>query len=107
MRSNFDDPLKFDDDGKLEVCGPLEWNGETEVAAAVVINQRGKKVFAMDSSPPHFHPGDHEWMFKLDPRPQGQSFEAAPAHAIGVLCAVRNGTPELFLWTQDVRLEAE
>ena len=41
MRSNIETPVKLEreKDGCVEACGPLEWDGETEVTVTVTITQ--------------------------------------------------------------------
>ena len=101
MRSNFDTPMEFDN-GVVEACGELDWNGETGVSVMVTLVQREHRAVGTARSR-SFEPPADEWM--VDVKASGANqFAAGRAHAIGVLSAVDGHGVSVFHWSQDVQI---
>jgi hypothetical protein len=107
MRSNFDSPLTLTDTG-VEACGELDWGGgETEVLVTITIAQRGAKIVGTASSPPSFTPSADEWMLDVRPTDAHKKFKKGPAHAVGIIHAMRGDTVDVFQWEQEVELDPD
>ncbi len=104
MRSKFDSPAEIIG-GKVEVCGPLEWEpGEEEAVVSVTITQRSERIAGAASSPPDFEAGQAEWMLTVAPS-GNRKFKRGPARAIGIVCAMRSDDVSVFHWSEDIVLE--
>jgi hypothetical protein len=105
MQSQFDTPMKIED-GVAKACGKLGWEGsEAEAHVTVMISQRGQKVIGTASSPPDFSRGDDEWMLEVHASAANREFEEGPAHAMGIIHAIKDDGVEVFRWDQDIVLD--
>ncbi len=106
MRSNIDTPVKLkkEKEGCAEACGPLNWNGETEVTVTVIITQDGVEGTASGT----FHPREDEWMLEVCPSDSHKKFKKGGAHGQGELSTVppaADAAERPFRWPQDVELD--
>jgi hypothetical protein len=107
MRSAFDSPMGVDD-GVAKACGELDWDpGETEAHVTITITQKGEKVVGTASSPPNFEAGEDEWMLEVRPSEAHKKFKKGPAHAVGVINAIKDDGVEVFHWEQEVELDPD
>lgn len=107
MRSQFDSPMQIED-GVAQACGGLDWgDDETEAHVAITISQKGEKLVGSASSPPDFERGADEWMLSVQPSSAHRKFKKGPAHAVGVIHAIKGDGVEVFHWEQDVELDPE
>jgi hypothetical protein len=105
MHSQFDSPLKVVN-GVVRACGELGWqHDETEAVVTATITQKGHKIVGTASSPPRFKRPKKEWMLQIRPSPRNRKFKKGPAHAVGVIHAVRGDTVDVFHWSQEVELK--
>ena len=105
MRSNIETPAKLEreKDGCVEACGPLEWDGETEVTVTVTITQDGVEGTATGT----FEPPADEWMLEVCPSDH-KKFKKGGARGQGELSTVPPATDASerpFRWPQDVELD--
>jgi hypothetical protein len=107
MRSNFDSPLGVRD-GVVQACGELDWEGdETEAIVTVTIAQKGEKLVGAAASPPNFDAPEDEWMLEVRPSPANRKFKKGPAHAHGIIHAIKGDTVTVFTWDQEIELDPD
>ena len=105
MRSNFKSPLKIDK-GAVRTRGKLDWDpGEEQSLVSVSISQKERGVAGMATSPKPFDKPTEEWKLDIEPGYYGTSFEAGPAEAVGIVCAMGDDDVRVFFWSQEIQLE--
>jgi hypothetical protein len=107
MRSAFDSPMGVED-GVAKACGRLGWDpGEVEAHVTIMISQRGQQLVGTASSPPDFSLGDAEWMLEVEPSAANRKFDEGPAHAMGIIHAIKDDGMDVFRWEQDIVLDPD
>jgi hypothetical protein len=107
MRSAFDSPMGVED-GVAKACGELHWDpGETEAIVTITITQKGEKLVGTASSPPSFDAPEDEWMLEVHPADANRKFKKGPAHAVGIIHAIRGNDVGFFQWTQEIELDPD
>jgi hypothetical protein len=107
MRSQFDSPMPVED-GVAKACGELDWaGGETEAIVTITLTQKGEKLVGTASSPPNFEAPEDEWMLDVRPSKPNKKFKKGPAHAHGIIHAIRDDGVEVFQWEQEIELDPD
>jgi hypothetical protein len=107
MRSAFDSPMGVEN-GVAKACGNLGWDpGEVEAIVTITITQKGEKLVGTASSPPNFEAPEDEWMLEVHPADANRKFKKGPAHAVGIIHAIRGDTVDVLNWEQEVELDPD
>jgi hypothetical protein len=109
MRSNIDDPVKLDEDGVAEVCGPLGWDpGEKKAHVTVTITQGPVDGTASGSfdRPESEDEDENEWMLKVEPA-DPHKFHKGDARGEGNIETTGGSGKRLTWQPHDVKLDPD